>query len=282
MTCWAYRPIASSKFLRAVLIGRCQSPSRTVRTNADPQLEGWIGVTDDPTTDPKASPPSSLERLNNEHRKALHEMWARRTPHLRDIKFDLDSSQWRPEDMKLLGDVLLRYESQFSKSKIDLGHCGSLPFKIKLQPDTAPIASRPYRTNPVIAQQVDSIVDTSLAAGITMRSTSSRASPLVVVVPKLDGSIRITANYEKLNAASIVATCLPPRKEEVLDSHWLLAWKMASWFSLLSLLTITSTAPPSQTRHRPPQGSACLPGPNYLCTEAHIARSLFSWSVPIC
>ena len=134
--------------------------------------------------------------------------------------------------MKLLGDVLLRYESQFSKSKIDLGHCGSLPFKIKLQPDTAPIASRPYRTNPVIAQQVDSIVDTSLAAGITMRSTSSRASPLVVVVPKLDGSIRITANYEKLNAASIVATCLPPRKEEVLDS--LGKGRVYSTFDLMS------------------------------------------------
>ena len=78
--------------------------------------------------------------------------------------------------MKQLGDELLRYESRFSKSKTDLGHCHTLPFKIEVQLGTAPIASRPYRTNPVIANKVDSILDSYLAAGIIEHSTSQWAS----------------------------------------------------------------------------------------------------------
>ena len=80
-------------------------------------------------------------------------MWELIPPHLQDIHFDLDGNQWSPEDIRQLGDVLLRYEGKFSKSKIDLGHCHTLPFKIEIQPGTAPIASRPYRTNPVVGRQ---------------------------------------------------------------------------------------------------------------------------------
>ena len=48
----------------------------------------------------------------------------------------------------------------------DLGHCHTLPSKIEVQPGTAPVASRPCWTNPVIASQVDTILDAYLAAGI--------------------------------------------------------------------------------------------------------------------
>ena len=107
-------------------------------------------------------------------------MWELIPPHLQDIHFDLDGTQWSSEDIRQFGDVLLRYEGRFSKSKTDLGHCHTLPFKIEIQPGTALIASRPYRTNPVVASQVDSILDSYLAAGIIEHSTSQWASLLVI------------------------------------------------------------------------------------------------------
>ena len=148
-------------------------------------------------------PPALLERFNSDQRKAFLEMWELIPPHLQDIHFDLDGTQWSPGDIRQLGDVLLRYEGRFSKSKTDLGHCHTLPFKIEIQPGTAAIASRPYRTNPVVASQVDSILDSYLAAGIIDHSTSQWASPLVIV-RKRDGSIRITVDYKRLTAVSIV------------------------------------------------------------------------------
>ena len=99
-------------------------------------------------------------------------MWELIPPHLRDIHFGLDGNQWSPEDIRQLGDVLTRYEGRFSKSKTDLGHCHTLPFKIEIQPGTAPIASRPYRTTPGVASQVDSILDSYLAADLIEHSTS--------------------------------------------------------------------------------------------------------------
>ena len=106
-----------------------------------------------------------------------------------------------------------------------------MPFKIEIQPGTAPIASRPYRTNPVVASQVDSILDSYLAAGIIEHSTSQWASPLLIV-RRRDGSIRITVDYKRLNAVSIVGKWPLPRIDEVLDA--LGEGKLYSTFDLMS------------------------------------------------
>ena len=55
-----------------------------------------------------------------------------------------------------------------------------------------------------------------MAVGIIEHSTSQWASPLVIVRKK-DGSIRITVDYKKLNAVSIVGKWPLPRIDEVLD-----------------------------------------------------------------
>ena len=82
---------------------------------------------------------------------------------------------------------------------------------------TPPIASRPYRTNPLLAAQVQVISDSYLAAGIIRHSTSPWASPLVVVRKK-NGKIRLTVNYQRLNAFTTVPRLPLPRIDEIIDS----------------------------------------------------------------
>ncbi len=83
-----------------------------------------------------------------------------------------------------LGHILLQYEDWFSKSKTDLGHCHTLPFKIELKPGTAPIASRDFEdfrllsssrvaTDPPIVSPVRPI---PLSERISQR-TRSRTTP---------------------------------------------------------------------------------------------------------
>ena len=168
-------------------------------------------------SDVKTPPSTLLERFDSQQRDAFLEMWERIPSHLHDICFDLQGPGWTPSVISALGDVLVQYQNRFSRSKTDLGHCTTLPFKIDIPKGTPPVASRPYRTSPAIAKQVDAILDSYLAAGLIEHSPSPWASPLVVV-PKKDGSIRITVNYKRLNSLSIVGKWPLPRIDEVLDS----------------------------------------------------------------
>lgn len=85
----------------------------------------------------------------------------------------------------------------------ELGHCHTLSFRIEVPSGTALIASLPHWTNAAIARQAESILDPYLVAELIEHRTSRRISP-VVVPPKRDGSIAITASYELLNAARVV------------------------------------------------------------------------------
>ena len=118
---------------------------------------------DRPTSDP---PDEVLKRLSPESRESFLQLWNQLPPHLRDINFDLHGPGWEPAVIKELSDVLLEFQDRFSRSKTDLGHCKTLPFKITLQPGVSPIASRPYRTNPILTKKVNAILDAYLGAGL--------------------------------------------------------------------------------------------------------------------
>ena len=75
---------------------------------------------------------------------------------------------------------------------------------MSIPPDTAPVTSRPCRTNPIITKKVDAVLDQYMAAGLIQHSTSPYSSPMVAI-PKKDGSVRITVNYQKLNAIRSLA-----------------------------------------------------------------------------
>ena len=113
--------------------------------------------------------------------------------------------------------ILIRYSERFSKSSTDLGRCNTIPFKIKIPDGTTPIAMRPYRTNPLLADKIQVILDEYLSAGLIRHSTSPWASPLVVVRKK-NGNIRLTVNYQRLNAVIKIARLPLPRIDEIIDS----------------------------------------------------------------
>ena len=133
-----------------------------VYTTSNSEMEG----------EPNLPPSSVLNRMDSSQQDAFREIWKRIPHHLRDIRFNLEGPGWTPEVISALGDVLVRYESRFSRSKTDIGHCTTLPFKIDIPKGTAPIASRPYRTSPAISKQVDAILDSYLAAGLIEHSGS--------------------------------------------------------------------------------------------------------------
>ena len=56
----------------------------------------------------------------------------------------------------------MKHQHRFSKGQEDLGLYKNGPFEMKLKEDAkTPIVSRSYRYNPVVAREVDSIIETS-------------------------------------------------------------------------------------------------------------------------
>ena len=163
-------------------------------------------------------PPSKLlHRLDVDQREALFRLWSTVPHHMRQIDFALDAPGWDSDAIDALSATLKEYADIFSSSKLDYGACSLRPFKIKVPPGTHPIQSRPYRLNPVLSKQVDAILDSYLAAGLTQHSTSPWSSPLVCV-PKQSGGIRITVNYQKLNKVTEIPQIAIPRVDEVHDT----------------------------------------------------------------
>ena len=69
--------------------------------------------------------------------------------------------------------------------------------------------------NPIVAKQVDVILDKYLAAGLIQHSTSPYCSP-IVVVPNKSGGLRIAINYQRLNKVSSMSQLPVPRVDEIL------------------------------------------------------------------
>ena len=97
-----------------------------------------------------------------------------------------------------------------------MGHVTVDPFRIILKKDAQPVKQRPYRHSPVLAAKVQTEIDKLVLAGILRRSYSNWSSPLVVIA-KADGRIRITCNYKRLNAQSIIPVLPLPTVDDLLS-----------------------------------------------------------------
>lgn len=87
---------------------------------------------------------------------------------------------------------------------------------IPLQPNSAPVNSRPYKYSPLQKTEIETQVKELLAKGLVVASNSPFASP-VLLVQKKDGSWRFCVDYRKLNAMTIKNRFPMPLVDEILD-----------------------------------------------------------------
>ena len=170
------------------------------------------------TPDASDDPPNELHhRLDDVQRESFLRLWNRVPPYIRQIDFALDAPGWEPSAIDALGATLTEYVDTFSSFKLDYRACSLRPFETKVSHETQPIQLRPYILNPVVAKQVDAILDSYLTVGLLQHSTSPWSSPLVCD-PKKSGGIRITVNYQKLNKVIEIPQIAIPCVDEVLDT----------------------------------------------------------------
>ena len=188
-------PGTSSSPLMQISVSALQGlPTASPPTSVDTDvlaLHDKPPVHDDGT--PPADPPKTpnrklLERLTADQRTGFLRLWDRLPLHLRDVSFDLRGSGWSPLVITALGGILCEYPDVFSTSTTDFGSRSLIPFKISIPLDSAPVVSRPYRINPVLAKQADAVLDQYLSAGLIQHSASPYASPMVAI-PKRDGNV---------------------------------------------------------------------------------------------
>ena len=88
--------------------------------------------------------------------------------------------------------------------------------RIELVPGTKPIRCTPYRLSPEKAKVLKDELGNLLRQGIIEESTSSWASP-VVMVPKADGSLRLCTDFRKVNSCTVPDPFPLPRIEDLID-----------------------------------------------------------------
>ena len=100
-----------------------------------------------------------------------------------------------PEDQRrVLKDLVRRYPDVFTDMP---GETDVIQHQIRLTDDT-PIRCKPYPLPYAMREELRNEVDTMLEMGVVRPSTSSYASP-IVMVKKKDGSNRVCVDFRKLN-----------------------------------------------------------------------------------
>ena len=170
----------------------------------------------------KPKPPRSpledvLTSLDEEQRLAFVRLWQRTPPHLHEMNFDFEKALWTAADINALGDLLCKYEHRFSRHSTDLGHVTVDPFRNTLKSDERQVKQRPYRHSPALTAKVRTEIDKLVLAGILRRSYSNWSSPLLVVIAKADGRLRITCNYKRVNEQSVIPVMPLPTIDDLLS-----------------------------------------------------------------
>lgn len=88
--------------------------------------------------------------------------------------------------------------------------------QIPLIPGAVPVNSKPYRYSPQHKDEIERQVRELLTAGLNVHSTSSFASPVLLVLKK-DGSWRFCVDYRKLNAVTVKNRFPMPLIDEIQD-----------------------------------------------------------------
>lgn len=112
--------------------------------------------------------------------------------------------------------LLTKYRDCFALNLAELGKTTLTKMHITLTDET-PVVYNPYRMSYKEREQLSSIVEDLLSHGIISESTSSYASP-VILVNKKNGEKRLCIDYRALNRKTLKDKYPLPRIEDQLDS----------------------------------------------------------------
>jgi hypothetical protein len=112
-------------------------------------------------------------------------------------------------------ELITNYDHLFA-SPTELPPARSADHQINLMPGAQPVRVRPYHYSPIQKTEIENQVKEMLANGVVRNSTSSFASP-VLLVGKKDGTWRFCVDYRHLNAMTLKHKHPMPVVEELLD-----------------------------------------------------------------
>ncbi|KAK3090501.1 hypothetical protein FSP39_012342 [Pinctada imbricata] len=135
--------------------------------------------------------------------------------HLRNMYEESCSIPEEKEKHKLR-DLLLKYQSSFSKSSQDIGQTSLAEHRIDTG-NSHPIKQPPRRIPLAKMHEVDKEIKDMLEKGVIEDSDSPWSSP-VVLVKKKDNTLRFCIDYRKLNEITIKDSHPIPRIDTTLDS----------------------------------------------------------------
>ena len=136
---------------------------------------------------------------------------------MKTVIYNIEQNKDLNEKERLeLINLLKKYKSVFSKSKMDIGCCKAIKHQIILENPTP--VNLPMRRVPMgFENKVDDIVNDLLEKDIIRTSDSPWNSPLVVV-PKKNGDIRLCVDYRRLNSITRKTVFPIPETQHLLDS----------------------------------------------------------------
>ncbi|XP_062420887.1 uncharacterized protein K02A2.6-like [Pungitius pungitius] len=115
-----------------------------------------------------------------------------------------------------LGELLMKYADVFAIHDEDLGYTDTVKHEIPVVDETP--VSQPYRRIPPNQyKEVREHISELLRKGVIQESSSSYASP-IVLVRKSDGSLRLCVDYRRLNLKTRRDAFPLPRIDETLDA----------------------------------------------------------------
>ena len=134
-----------------------------------------------------------------------------------------------PAQLDAILEMLNRNIEAVSLHEFDLGQAKGYKHTINLEPGSKPFRMAYRRIPPHMWDEVRDHLQKMLSAGVIEQSSSSYASP-IVLVRKKDNSLRFCVDYRKLNSLSIKDAHGLPRPQDIFDRL-----ANAKWFSSLDL-----------------------------------------------
>ncbi len=111
---------------------------------------------------------------------------------------DKISPKLKKEEEELYTSLLVKWKNLFAVNPKGPGLTTKTKAHVTLPPEAVPIRMRPYRTSPLVADELKKQVTEMLKHDIVRKSSSAWAAP-VVMVKKSDGTTRFCVDYTKLN-----------------------------------------------------------------------------------